>query len=74
MSAKIRPIGMLKKYTADQPEIQVESGKSVLETLANLGIPTEIVALVLVNQKHQNKDYVIQEDDLIQLMAVIGGG
>jgi sulfur carrier protein ThiS len=74
MTARIRPIGMLKKYTADQTEIQVESGKTVLETLDLLRIPTEIVALVLVNQKHQNKDYIIQEDDLIQLMAVIGGG
>ena len=74
MSARIRPIGMLKKYTVGRPEIQVESGKSVLEALTDLGIPTEIVALVLVNQKHQTKDYIIQENDLIQLMAVIGGG
>lgn len=74
MTARIRPIGMLKQYTDNQPEVQIKSGKSVLETLLALGIPTEIVALVLVNQKPQDKDYIIQENDLIQLMAIIGGG
>lgn len=74
MAARIRPIGMLRQYTGNQPEVQIESGKSVLEVLAELGIPTEIVALVLVNQKPQDKDYIIQENDLIQLMAIIGGG
>lgn len=74
MTAWIRPIGMLRQYTSNQPEVQVESGKSVLEALAELGIPTEIVALVMVNQKPKNKDYIIQDNDLIQLMAIIGGG
>lgn len=74
MTAWIRPIGMLRQYTSNQPEVLIESGKSVLEALAELGIPTEIVALVIVNQKPKNKDYIIQDNDLIQLMAIIGGG
>jgi len=74
MTARIRPIGMLKQYTQNLQEIKVESGKSVLETLADLGIPSEIVSLVMVNQKPKNKDYVIQDDDFVQIMAIIGGG
>jgi molybdopterin converting factor small subunit len=33
-----------------------------------------VVALVVVNEVQQSKDYVIQEGDVIRVLAVIGGG
>ena len=39
-----------------------------------LGIPPELAALVLVNDEQQDKEYVLQEGDVLKLMAVIGGG
>lgn len=74
MTALIRPVGMLKQYIKDKTEVKVVSGKSVKETLAFLGIPSEVVALVLVNEQPQTKDYVIKDEDTVQLLAVIGGG
>jgi sulfur carrier protein ThiS len=52
----------------------VEAGRTVRETLAALGIVPEVVALVVVNEEQQSKDYVIQEGDVIRVLAVIGGG
>lgn len=74
MTAKIRPIGMLKQYINDRTEVDVDSGISILEVMKNLGIPSEVVALVLVNENHQNKDFILKDGDKVQLLAVIGGG
>jgi sulfur carrier protein ThiS len=60
--------------TGGKAEIQVESGRTVRETLASLGIVPEVVALVVVNEEQQSKDYVIREGDIIRVLAVIGGG
>jgi sulfur carrier protein ThiS len=74
MPATLRPLGTLKTYTAGQPEVTVAAGRTVRETLAALGIPSEVVAGVLLNDVLQSKDYRIQEGDILKLIAVIGGG
>ena len=74
MSATIRPIGTLKSYIGGQAEVTVDAGRTVRETIQALGIPPEIVALVLVNEMPQPKDHVLQDGDLVRLLAVIGGG
>ena len=74
MTAQIKPVGMLKSYIGGQTEVAVEAGRTVREAMAALGIPPEIVALVMVNEEQQPKDYVLQEGDVVKLMAVLGGG
>ena len=74
MFATIRPIGSLKTYTAGQAEVTVEAGRTVRETLAALGIPSEMVAGVLLNDLLLSKDYRVREGDILKLIAVIGGG
>ena len=75
MTATIHPIGELKKYFDPQnPYANVESGISVREALLHLRVPVEVVALVLVNEESRSKDYIIQEDDAIKIIAVLGGG
>ena len=65
---------MLKDYIGGQPETAVEPGRSIRDTLLALGMPPELAALVLVNDEQQSKDYVLQDGDVLKLMAVIGGG
>jgi len=65
---------MLKNYIGDRAEVAVESGCTVREAMTMLGIPSEVVALVLVNDAQQSKDYVLQDGDEVKLLAVIGGG
>jgi sulfur carrier protein ThiS len=74
MPATLRPSGALRDVVGGQAEVQVEAGRTIRETLAALGIVPEVVALVVVNEEQQSKDYVIQEGDVIRVLAVIGGG
>ena len=74
MLATLRPSGALKAYIGGKDEIAVESGRTVRETLSALNIPPEVVALVVVNEEQQSKDYVIAEGDVVRVLAVIGGG
>ncbi len=74
MPATLRPSGALREVVGGQAEVQVETGRTVRETLAALGIVPEVVALVVVNEEQRSKDYVIQEGDVIRVLAVIGGG
>ncbi len=74
MSAIIRPLGMLKTYLGEQKEIAVEAGLSVREILPLIGINPDLVAGVFVNEEQQSKDYILQDGDMVKVMAVIGGG
>jgi sulfur carrier protein ThiS len=74
MSATIRPFGMLREYLQGEKEAEVAAGQTVRQALASLGIPPEVVALVLVNDQPQEKDYFLQEGDVVKILAVIGGG
>lgn len=74
MTAKLKPLGPLKVYIDNQTELEVSAGLSIRETLKAAGIPPELVALVLVNGDHQDKDYLVRDGDAIKVIAVIGGG
>jgi sulfur carrier protein ThiS len=74
MPAKLRPIGHLKSLVNGQAELDVESGSTIRATLEKAGIRSELVALVMVNDEQRDKDYVVQEGDVVKVMAVIGGG
>ncbi len=74
MTATIRPLGMLKTYTAGLKEIPIETGLPVRQILLQLGINPDLVAGVFVNDEQQTKDYIVQDGDTIKLLAVIGGG
>lgn len=71
----LRPIGHLKSMVNDQTEISVPSGISIREALALIRIPSEVVALVVINGVHTtDKDTILNDGDVVKLMAVIGGG
>ena len=74
MTATLRPYGILKSYIGGDLEIAVEAGRTIRQVLQGLGMPPEVVALVLVNDEQQSKDYVLQDGDTVKLMAIIGGG
>lgn len=74
MSATIRPLGMLKTYLGELKETSVEAGVSVREAMLAIGINPDLVAGVFVNEEQQTKDYILQDGDMVKLLAVIGGG
>lgn len=74
MTATIRPYGVLKSYIDGENERRVESGQTIRQAMISWNMPPEVVAMVLVNDEQQNKDYVLQDGDYVKLLAVIGGG
>ncbi len=74
MTATLRLGASLRNLLGGKDEFTVEPGRSVRETLVSQGIKPELVAMVSVNDEQQSKDYVIQEGDVIRVLAVIGGG
>ena len=74
MTAKLNLSGALKDIVGGKASYDIEPGRSVREVLVSLGIVPEVVALVVVNEEHQTKDYIIQDGDVIRALAVIGGG
>jgi sulfur carrier protein ThiS len=65
---------MLKTYIGDRPETAVEPGRTIRQTLTELGIPPELVALALVNEIQQDKSYVLADGDTLRIISVVGGG
>ena len=71
----LRPIGHLKSMVNDQTEITVPAGISIRDALALIKVPSELVALVVVNGVHTTeKGTILNDGDVVKLMAVIGGG
>lgn len=74
MPAYLKLTGALKSYVGGQAKIAVDAGRTVRDAVASLGIPPEIIALVLVNDVQRSKDHVLQEGDVVRLVMVVGGG
>ncbi len=75
MSVTIRPAGLLRTYVNEKSTLTMDcEGLTVRECLVRVKIPSELVALVMVNGILQDKDYVIQDQDVVQLLPLVGGG
>jgi sulfur carrier protein ThiS len=75
MPVTLLPIGHLKSLVNGQTELTVPAGMTVREALASVQIPSEVVALVVINGVHQtDKDTLLNEGDVVKIMAIIGGG
>jgi len=72
---EIIPVGLLKKYIGDrETPIVTRRGQTVTEVIETLGIPSVLVAVVLINGRQELKDYVLQDGDVVKLMPLVGGG
>ena len=75
MPVTLLPIGHLKDMVNGHATLTVTAGITVREALQRVNIPSEMVALVVINGVHQaDKDVVLNEGDVVKVMAVIGGG
>jgi len=74
MPVSVKLTGILKAYLGEQDMAEFNAGLSIREIISSIGMPVEVVALVLVNGKYQPKSYIAQEGDMIKLYAVVGGG
>ncbi len=73
-TAELRPKGMLKQYIDGMDYVEVPSGIPLRDAISSCGIPPELVAMAFINQKPISKDEILQPGEIIDLVAVIGGG
>jgi sulfur carrier protein ThiS len=74
MAVIIHPVGQLKSLLNNQSKVTVEAGQTVREILVAAQIIPELVAGVVVNGDLQSKDYILQDEDDVKLIAVMSGG
>ena len=74
MAVIIHPVGQLKSFFNNQSKVTVEAGQTVCEILVAAQVMSEIVAGVVVNCDLQSKDYLLQDEDDVKLIAVMSGG
>ncbi len=74
MFAYIQPVGVLKNYVGGRTEAVVAPGRTLRQTVVELGIPIDSVAMVLVNNERQADDYVLKEGDVARLIMAVSGG
>lgn len=55
-------------------EIEIEDKATIKELLEILNIPAEKASLIMINGKHQDKEYNLKPDDNVSLFPSIGGG
>ena len=73
-SVELTLVGMLKKYGPDQTSLRVEAGRTVTQTVQDLGLDPELVAIVMVNGRQRFKTYRLQDGDRVKLVPMVGGG
>lgn len=72
---EITPVGLLQKYIGvRETPIVTRGGQTVAEVVEALGIPSVLVAVVLINGHQESKGYVLQDGDVVKLMPLVGGG
>ncbi len=54
--------------------LEVEPGTRVDQILAKLGVPAEEVALLMVDGRRRELDFVLQGNERVALFPPIGGG
>lgn len=73
--ATVELLGILREHAEATPEdIGPAEGKTVADVIQALGVPADLVAFVMVNGRQQTKTYVIQPEDHVILIPLIGGG
>jgi sulfur carrier protein ThiS len=74
MPVWIIPVGILRPRLPEGEVTLEAAGKTPEQILAELGIDTDLVAMVLVNGRQSPKDTVLDDGDVVKLVPFVGGG
>ena len=72
-------VKLFAQYRADHFKLEKRSypkGATVEGVIIETGIPVERfpIGVIMVNGRHFNEDYVLQEGDILSLFPKVGGG
>ncbi len=65
----------LSKYLPQGNEaLEISEQTTVEDLMADLGIPGDLVKLIFVNGKRENRDCLLRQGDRVGLFPPVGGG
>ncbi|MDA3791505.1 MAG: MoaD/ThiS family protein [Desulfobacula sp.] len=65
----------LSKYQPEDGEcLEITEGTTVEKLILDVGIPKELVKLIFINGKKQNRSYQLKNNDRVGLFPPVGGG
>jgi sulfur carrier protein ThiS len=68
-------VGLLRDYAiASSTVVLPRGGATIEDLLRRLAIPSELVAIVLVNGLQRPKSHTLANGDVVKLMPLMGGG
>lgn len=73
MKIKIRPIGLIKRFT-EGGEIEAEAGSTPRKLIADLGIPAKLKMVSFVNGTRTDPDHELHDGDEVKLVTLLTGG
>jgi len=70
------PFGLLRSFAkgAERLVLEGKEGQSIEAICQEIGLPIDLVSLFLVNGELRSKDYILQPNDEVKLIALVGGG
>ena len=75
MSVQLIPVGLIRPYfPAETVPIEVGEGKTTEQVLTELGVNSDLVAMVLINGRQAAKDTPLRDGDVVKLIPFVGGG
>ena len=76
MSVTILPVGLLKSFAkgAERLVLEGKEGQSLEAVCQEIGIPVDLAILFMVNGEIKSKNYLLQPEDKVKCIALIGGG
>ena len=72
--ARIIPVGQARQFVADRTLVEVEPGRTIAETLVELGVPLNMVTIARSDGTYLPKTAIVQPGDVLRLISIIGGG
>jgi molybdopterin converting factor small subunit len=74
VNVKLKLFATLREDRFDIADREVKSGTSINDIMNELNLAEEDVAIIFVNNRHADPEYIIHNQDTIAFFPPIGGG
>ncbi len=76
MSVTLIPVGLLKNFLkgAERVTLEGKEGNSLEVVCREVGLPANLNPIFIVNGEMKGKNYLLQPNDEVKLIALIDGG
>lgn len=74
MKITVKLFAVLQIGRFREKELDYPCGSKVSDVVKGLGLPAEHVDILLVNGRHVDRDYLLQDGDVLSLLPMVEGG